>query len=176
MMTAVLPLLDTGIAFAAAGACVSGLVVLIGLAVPTRYRPQQARDRRRWYREQLKRGRIAYQDTPEDEQLKTLIHYMNLRQSRRERVFLAARVTLAGNPSGLDCTIIDISDTGARLAFGHAVDLPREIELEIRSRRRRVRADVVWSKDNTCGIRFIADLPKSQPLEPARPAPARRRA
>jgi hypothetical protein len=173
MISTVLPLLDAGISLAAAGACVSGFIVLIGLAAPSRYRPQQARSRRRWYRDQLKRGRVTYQDTPEDEQLKALIHYRNLRQSRRERVFLAARVTLAGSPSGLDCTIIDISNTGARLAFGHVVNLPRQIELEIRGNRRRVRADVVWFKDNACGIHFVADLTLDQPLELAGPALAR---
>jgi hypothetical protein len=174
MMAAVLTLLDIIIGLASAGACVSALLVVIGPATSTRDTPQRARDRRRWFRQRLEQGRRLYEDTPEDRQLARLIQARNLRVSRRERVFLSARVTLADDPSGLDCTILDISDTGARLAFGHAVSLPREIELEIRQKGRRVRAEVVWSHDNTCGIRFIGDLKKDQPRAPEKLTPARR--
>jgi hypothetical protein len=55
------------------------------------------------------------------------------------------------------------------LAFGQPVELPREVELEISKRGQWVRAEVVWSKDNTCGVRFLAKAVSSQPDQLAAP-------
>jgi hypothetical protein len=172
MIAAVLFLLDTIIGLAGAGACVSALFVIVGFVAPTRPTRQQASERLRWYRERLQQGRRLYEDAAEDQHLARLLHTRNLRGSWRERVFLSASVTLPGQAGAFACTVLDISDTGARLSFGHVVSLPGEIELEIKQRGRRVRAQVVWSHDHTCGIRFIAELTVSQSHQPTRLTPA----
>jgi len=155
-MAAFLVALDVLIAAAALGAAVSAIVTVVGL-LDVRITPQQARDRQLRYRELLKRGRQSLWEPPNDQELGSTIRNMNLRQSNRRRVFLAARIRHQALPSGLAGTILDISDTGARLAFGEPLELPREVELEIGKGGQRVRAEVVWSKDNTCGVRFIAE-------------------
>ncbi len=156
-MAAFLFVLDGLITAAALGAAVSAIVLVVGLLTGGESTPQQARDRHRRYRELLKRGRQSLWESPEDQELGSTIRNINLRQSQRRRVFLAARIRHPALPGELAGTILDISDTGARLAFGHAVELPREVELEIGKGGQRVRAEVVWSKDNTCGVRFIAE-------------------
>jgi hypothetical protein len=152
-----LVVLDGLIAAAALGASVCAVVMVVGLLTGGRSTPQQARDRQRRYRELLKRGRQSLWESPEDQELGSTIRNINLRQSQRRRVFLAARIRHPALPGELAGTILDLSDTGARLAFGHTVELPREVELEIGKGGQRVRAEVVWSKDNTCGVRFIVE-------------------
>ena len=167
-MAAFLVALDALIAAAALGAAVSAIVTVVRL-LDVRITPQQARDRQLRYRELLKRGRQSLWEPPNDQELGSTIRNMNLRQSNRRRVFLAARIRHQALPSGLAGTILDISDTGARLAFGQPVELPREVELEISKRGQWVRAEVVWSKDNTCGVRFLAKAVSSQPDQLAAP-------
>ena len=167
-MAAFLVALDVLIAAAALGASVSAIVTVVG-PLNARFTPQQARDRQLRYRELLKRGRQSLWEAPEDQELGSIIRNMNLRQSNRRRVFLAARIRHQALPSGLAGTILDISDTGARLAFGEPLELPREVELEISKRGQWVRAEVVWSKDNTCGVRFLAEAVSSQPDQLAAP-------
>jgi hypothetical protein len=167
-MAAFLVALDALIAAAALGAAVSAIVTVVGL-LDVRITPQQARDRQLRYRELLKRGRQSLWEPPNDQELSSTIRNMNLRQSNRRRVFLAARIRHQALPSGLAGTILDISDTGVRLAFGQPVELPREVELEISKRGQWVRAEVVWSKDNTCGVRFLAKAVSSQPDQLAAP-------
>jgi hypothetical protein len=168
-MAALLVALDVLIAAAALGASVSAVVMVVGLLTREGRTPQQARDRQLRYRELLKRGRQSLWEPPNDQELSSTIRNMNLRQSNRRRVFLAARIRHQALPSGLAGTILDISDTGARLAFGEPVELPREVELEISKRGQWVRAEVVWSKDNTCGVRFLAEAVSSQPDQLAAP-------
>ena len=172
-MAALLVALDVLIAAAALGASVSAVVMVVGLLTREGRTPQQARDRQLRYRELLKRGRQSLWEPPNDQELGSTIRNMNLRQSNRRRVFLAARIRHQALPSGLAGTILDISDTGARLAFGHAVELPREVELEIGKGGQRVRAEVVWSKDNTCGVRFIAEAATSPLRRQEAPSQAR---
>ncbi len=167
-MAAFLVALDALIAAAALGAAVSAIVTVAEL-LDVRITPQQARDRQLRYRELLKRGRQSLWEPPNDQELGSTIRNMNLRQSNRRRVFLAARIRHQALPSGLAGTILDISDTGARLAFGEPLELPREVELEISKRGQWVRAEVVWSKDNTCGVRFLAEAVSSQPDQLAAP-------
>ncbi len=156
-MATFLVVLDGLIAAAALGAAVCAVVIVVGLWTGGGSTPQQARDRHRRYRELLQRGRESLWESLEDQELGSTIRNISLRQSQRRRVFLAARIRHPALLGELAGTILDISDTGARLAFGHAVELPREVELEIGKGGQRVRAEVVWSNDNTCGVRFIAE-------------------
>jgi hypothetical protein len=155
-MAAFLVALNILIAAAALGACVSAVVAISGL-LSGQTLPQQGGARQRRYRQLLQCGRHVHWESPEDQELGSTIQNINLRHSQRRRVFLAARIRHPALPSELASTILDISDTGARLAFGHVVNLPREIELEMSRRGQWVRAEVVWSKDNTCGVRFVAE-------------------
>jgi hypothetical protein len=91
-VAAFLFVLDGLITAAALGAAVSAIVLVVGLLTGGESTPQQARDRHRRYRELLKRGRQSLWESPEDQELGSTIRNINLRQSQRRRVFLAARI------------------------------------------------------------------------------------
>jgi hypothetical protein len=51
----------------------------------------------------------------------------------------------------IECTVRDLSDTGAQIAFAHPVTLPPEVELEIPRKELSTRARVMWSDGKTHG-------------------------
>jgi hypothetical protein len=81
----------------------------------------------------------------------------DLRQSRRQRSLLGARIVFNKRSSTLDCTIRDISETGARLSFGHGIDVPPTFDLHIPKTGRLVRAELVWQRGPLCGVRFVGE-------------------
>jgi PilZ domain len=78
------------------------------------------------------------------------------RRSNRKRALLSGRIIFNNRCSVIDCTVRDISDTGARIAFAHPVQIPQEFELDIPKRGPAVRARVMWSNGNDHGVSFVA--------------------
>jgi hypothetical protein len=54
----------------------------------------------------------------------------------------------------MDCTIRDISDTGARLEFGAMTTLPPEFKLRIIAPGRTIPVELTWQRGMTSGVRF----------------------
>ncbi len=81
---------------------------------------------------------------------------MEHRRALRTRTILQGRVVFNDRFSLIECTVRDLSDTGAQIAFAHPVTLPVEVELEIPTRKLSTRARVMWSKGKTHGLIFIA--------------------
>ena len=79
------------------------------------------------------------------------------RRSQRARSLLKGQIIFNNRFSILDCTIRDISDTGARIAFAHPVEIPAEFDLSVPKKGSTIRAKVVWSNGNEHGIMFIKD-------------------
>jgi len=77
------------------------------------------------------------------------------RSSNRVRTLLVARIVFNNRFSLIECTVRNLSETGARIAFSHPVEIPPEFELEIPSRKISVRAKVVWSNGKEHGVTFI---------------------
>jgi len=77
------------------------------------------------------------------------------RSSNRLRTLLEARIVFNNRFSLIECTVRNLSQTGARIAFPHPIEIPPEFELEIPKRKISVRAKVVWSDGKEHGIRFI---------------------
>lgn len=67
---------------------------------------------------------------------------------------LKGQIVFNGRASALDCTVQDLSDTGARITFADISLPPPEFELEIPSRGLRARARLVWSRGATHGVAF----------------------
>jgi hypothetical protein len=84
--------------------------------------------------------------------------FADKRGSRRARSLLKGQVIFNNRHSILDCTIRDISETGARIAFAHPLDIPEEFELNIPKKGSTARASVVWSNGPEHGIIFIREL------------------
>jgi len=80
--------------------------------------------------------------------------YVEKRTIRRSRVFFAGRLT-NGHGLVMDCTIRDLSDTGARVHVPSAIGLPDEVALlvlregVVRLSRR------IWSRAPLFGLEFL---------------------
>jgi hypothetical protein len=76
------------------------------------------------------------------------------RNSTRKRSLLNGRIVFNNRRSVIECTIRDISETGAKISFAHPTPIPAEFELDIPSKGSRVRARVMWSNGKECGVLF----------------------
>jgi hypothetical protein len=84
--------------------------------------------------------------------------FADKRRSRRARSLLKGQIIFNNRYSILDCTIRDISETGARIAFAHPLEIPEEFELDIPKKELTARARVVWSNGSEHGLIFIQEL------------------
>jgi hypothetical protein len=78
----------------------------------------------------------------------------NRRSSTRRRTILKGRVVLNSRASVFDCTVRDLSDTGAQLIFTEVFVIPQEFELEIPSKGLLRPVRVMWSRGKNHGIQF----------------------
>lgn len=76
----------------------------------------------------------------------------------RSRSFLKGRVVFNNRLSSIDCIIRDITDQGARLAFGGTVSVPEVFDLEIPNKDETFRAHVVWHHGTEIGVAFDAGM------------------
>jgi len=56
--------------------------------------------------------------------------------------------------SVVDCTITDVSDTGAKLAFAGFTSLPKTFRLRFNISRMEALAELVWQRGLAAGVRF----------------------
>ena len=77
------------------------------------------------------------------------------RASNRRRTVLKARMLFNNRSSVLDCTVRDLSETGAQLTFADISLLPLDFELEIPSKDLRARVQLVWSRGKNHGVKFV---------------------
>jgi PilZ domain len=85
-----------------------------------------------------------------------LPHYdSEKRGAMRQRCLLRGRLAFNLKSSTLDCTVRNISKTGARLVFNDPVALPHEFELFIEAQGATYKARLVWSNGSAAGIRFL---------------------
>jgi hypothetical protein len=74
------------------------------------------------------------------------------RTNQRHRVLKAGKIAFNGGASVLDCTIRNISETGACLVVVNAVAVPQEFDLLPDDTSRR--CDALWRKPNRVGVKF----------------------
>ena len=77
------------------------------------------------------------------------------RASIRLRTLLEGRVLLGSRVSPVECTVRDISETGARITFVDPVPLPPEFELQVPKRKIARQVRVVWSNEKSHGLMFV---------------------
>lgn len=84
------------------------------------------------------------------------------RRARPRRWRLELAEISAGDAAPISCTIVDISEGGARVRVSRPVALPAAFRL-VDSRERTVyEATLVWSASNEFGIKFLS----RRPMEP----------
>ena len=76
------------------------------------------------------------------------------RRSERKKVLRGAKIIYNGGHCTLDCSIVDLSETGACLVLPTLVPLPENITLMLDDERKRP-AEIVWSASNRLGVRFL---------------------
>ena len=77
------------------------------------------------------------------------------RQAPRERTFLPARIAFGENGAlSTQCTVTQLSATGARLSVPASTTLPDRFELSVPQRNLMKRVQLVWRKGDLAGVHF----------------------
>jgi PilZ domain len=74
------------------------------------------------------------------------------RAKPRQRILKAGTIEFDGG--SIDCTIRNMSPTGAALEVASPVGIPSEITLNIVSSRERQNCHIVWRKEKRIGVVF----------------------
>ena len=91
------------------------------------------------------------------------------RTATRRRTFLGGVLAFQGRYATLDCTIRDLTDTGARIAVDGSAILPDEFDFTITRDDRSFRARLVWRSAEAAGLALnTADMSRVLPLDWAR--------
>src|SRR3982751_1854389 len=78
------------------------------------------------------------------------------RRFRRHRVCLEAVIRPLVMNRPMPCTVLDLSEGGAKLRVSFGALIPARFELAIPSRRERHRCRLVWRTLDTLGVEFLA--------------------
>jgi len=76
----------------------------------------------------------------------------NKRFSDRRRIFKSGRIVFSQRRAVIDCTVRNVSQTGAMLQVGNSVTVPQEFELWWDGNVQR--CIVVWRKKDALGVKF----------------------
>lgn len=78
-----------------------------------------------------------------------------MRREHREEVTRQAWLDLGDKRSLVQGTVVDISQSGAKLAFDGVESIPATFGLLL-SRKQRFSCQIVWPSSNTVGVSFIS--------------------
>jgi hypothetical protein len=76
------------------------------------------------------------------------------RNSQRQRTLKGGKIVFAGGSFSVDCTIRNLSPSGARLQVPTTVTIPDNFNLVDTQAGTRRKATVVWRKADLIGVRF----------------------
>ena len=71
----------------------------------------------------------------------------------RRRILKAGKLLFNGG--GIDCTVRNISDTGAALKVASPVGIPQDVTLVVEADKLKRECRVVWRKDKRIGVTFF---------------------
>jgi PilZ domain len=74
------------------------------------------------------------------------------RTSRRQRTLKAGKIVLSHGTSVLDCTVRNVTSTGASLSLPSAATVPAEFDLQLDGETRP--CTVVWRRLAGLGVKF----------------------
>jgi len=77
------------------------------------------------------------------------------RSNRRSRVLKSGKIIYGNGSIVTDCTIRNVSDTGAQLKVPTSIGIPDKFEFSETMGGVRRAAIVVWRKGDLIGIRFL---------------------
>jgi hypothetical protein len=76
------------------------------------------------------------------------------RKAARRRVHKEGKIVYADGMRVIDCTIRDMSETGARLLVGNTLGLPDTFKLFEKSSGMLYPSAIVWRQSNAVGVHF----------------------
>lgn len=79
------------------------------------------------------------------------------RASPRRRVLKTGQILFNGAALTRDCTVRDMSETGARLKVAHVAGVPDRFILSLGEERREVACEVRWRTLNQLGVAFVPE-------------------
>lgn len=82
------------------------------------------------------------------------------RRSLRENVRFPAWIDI-GDGALHDCTVLDVSDEGARIAIATPSKLPGELFLVLSGNGTRRRCRLAWRSDEEAGLQYLGPLDRS---------------
>jgi PilZ domain len=86
-----------------------------------------------------------------------------LRIARRNKVLKAGKILIAGNLGVVDCTIRDMSETGARIVTGDQMAIPNAFRLVVPMDNIMREAIVKWRRGTLIGIAFTGEAKRPPP-------------
>jgi hypothetical protein len=95
------------------------------------------------------------QDSPEN----------NKRVAQRQRVLKQGKMLFSNNMTLIDCTIRDLSTTGAKLLCADPGAIPNEFRLVFIAERQMRDVKVVWRRPDMIGVHFTSELRKAPLLK-----------
>ena len=81
--------------------------------------------------------------------------FVEARSTDRVRSLLRARILFNNNNSTIDCTVKNISGTGAKIELSNTITVPGEFTLDIPAKGQLLRARIVWRDVDAIGVTFI---------------------
>ena len=75
------------------------------------------------------------------------------RQAPRRRLLKAGKISFGGG--AIDCTVRNLSETGAALEVTTPVGIPERFMLVIEADQKHVQCHLVWRKERRIGVRFV---------------------
>lgn len=88
------------------------------------------------------------------------------RETLRSKAFSGAQIVFNQRNSTISCLVRNISKTGARLEFDAPSHVPDTFELKVNGKPHEFRAEVVWRKGTSVGVRFRLPEPSGLPGAP----------
>jgi hypothetical protein len=89
--------------------------------------------------------------------------FIEQRRSLREDVRFPAWIDTGTGGSLIDCTVLDVSDGGARIGVAATARLPHEFYLVLSRSGTRRRCRLVWRSDDEAGLFYLAPLERRDP-------------
>ncbi len=84
------------------------------------------------------------------------------RAAKRMRVLKSGKIVLEGRQA-VDCTLRDISQTGAKLVCASALDMPDKFRLFVAADNTLREVQIAWKEKGLLGVTFVGE-PKSAAL------------
>ncbi|WP_230533193.1 PilZ domain-containing protein [Microvirga roseola] len=88
------------------------------------------------------------------------------RSSKRAPTILAGRIWIGDQADGIECTVRNISGTGAQILTHAPLVLPNEFEFAIPKRGHSSFVRLVWSSGKSHGVMFLPGRPEDIELSP----------